>query len=61
VCFFRPGRVKALAARSTAEERQQNLDDTGNQSVVNDMEPLAQGIITEQCIQYSVHRNVARD
>lgn len=30
-----------------------NLDDTGIQSFVNDMEPLAQGIITEQCNQYS--------
>jgi hypothetical protein len=29
-----------------------NLDDTGNASFVNDMEPLAQGIISEQCNQY---------
>lgn len=30
-----------------------NLDDTGNASFVSHMEPLAQGIITEQCNQYS--------
>ena len=30
-----------------------NLDDTGNSSFVNAMAPLAQGIITEQCNQYS--------
>jgi hypothetical protein len=30
-----------------------NLDDTGNATFVNDMAPLAQGIITEQCNQYS--------
>jgi hypothetical protein len=30
-----------------------NLDDTGNASFVDDMEPLAQGIISEQCNQYS--------
>jgi hypothetical protein len=29
-----------------------NLDDTGDASFVNDMEPLAQGIISEQCNQY---------
>lgn len=29
-----------------------NLDDTGNATFVNDMAPLAQGIITEQCNQY---------
>jgi len=29
-----------------------NLDDTGNASFVDDMEPLAQGIISEQCNQY---------
>jgi hypothetical protein len=29
-----------------------NLDDTGNASFVNAMEPLAQGIISEQCNQY---------
>ena len=29
-----------------------NLDDTGNASFVNHMEPMAQGIITEQCNQY---------
>ncbi len=29
-----------------------NLDDTGNASFVDDMEPLAQGIISEQCSQY---------
>ena len=29
-----------------------NLDDTGNASFVNHMEPMAQGIITEQCSQY---------
>ena len=30
-----------------------NLDDTGNASFVNAMAPLADGIITEQCNQYS--------
>lgn len=30
-----------------------NLDDTGIASFVNDMAPLAQGIISEQCNQYS--------
>ena len=30
-----------------------NLDDTGNATFVDDMEPLAQGIISEQCNQYS--------
>lgn len=30
-----------------------NLDDTGNASFVDTMEPLAQGIISEQCNQYS--------
>jgi hypothetical protein len=30
-----------------------NLDDTGNASFVDAMEPLAQGIISEQCNQYS--------
>jgi hypothetical protein len=30
-----------------------NLDDTGNATFVSDMQPLAQGIITEQCNQYS--------
>ncbi len=30
-----------------------NLDDTGIASFVNDMAPLAQGVITEQCNQYS--------
>jgi hypothetical protein len=30
-----------------------NLDDTGIQSFVTDMQPLAQGIVTEQCNQYS--------
>lgn len=30
-----------------------NLDDTGIQSFVSDMEPLAQGAISEQCNQYS--------
>jgi hypothetical protein len=30
-----------------------NLDDTGDASFVNHMEPLAQGIISEQCNQYS--------
>jgi hypothetical protein len=29
-----------------------NLDDTGNASFVDHMEPLAQGIISEQCNQY---------
>ena len=29
-----------------------NLDDTGNASFVDHMEPMAQGIITEQCNQY---------
>jgi Glycoside-hydrolase family GH114 len=29
-----------------------NLDDTANASFVDDMEPLAQGIISEQCNQY---------
>jgi hypothetical protein len=29
-----------------------NLDDTGNASFVNHLEPMAQGIITEQCNQY---------
>lgn len=29
-----------------------NLDDTGDASFVNQMEPLAQGIISEQCNQY---------
>jgi hypothetical protein len=29
-----------------------NLDDTGIASFVNDMQPLAQGIISEQCNQY---------
>jgi len=30
-----------------------NLDDTGSQSFVNDMMNVADGVITEQCNQYS--------
>jgi len=48
-----PHDPRELHARTRMGWIAKNLDDTGSQSFVNDMMNVADGVITEQCNQYS--------